>query len=359
MRLSGRLNRLLLVGVVVGGVAAGNAGAGVDKGLCHFTQARADIPANFGVDVCFDARNAILRNQLTLVLDASKSGDIGNPSREESDLGLAAAAERVHSHDRDIFLPGDKLTYPVGSGAGTLKVQNSKDNGFYAIATTIAAFFPGKPAAWVNSFTALVAELDADNAHYAKCIAGKNFLGQLGCEAIRARDVTFAAGRAGLSGSGNNLVQAILSPATWTKWVDANVHDLKASLGQSGVIRIAAESRQPQPAPSTPAPKPSTPRPSDTGSSPAIGSHFESWCVVAWPTAPLITTEGIQMTMSCDAVPESQYLFTEVAYGDPNLPISPEHARAYVIGQVVDVGESAYGYSELVVEASSVEVEGG
>lgn len=88
-----------------------------------------------------------------------------------------------------------------------------------------------------------------------------------------------------------------------------------------------------------------------------IGSHFDSECVVAWPTAPVTTSTSIQMTMSCDAVPESEFLFTQVDYGDPNLPVSPDHARAHVIGTIVDIATSAYGYKELVVQASSVQVQ--
>lgn len=78
---------------------------------------------------------------------------------------------------------------------------------------------------------------------------------------------------------------------------------------------------------------------------------------MAWPTAPVVTSDSIQMTMSCDAVPEDEYLFTEVVYGDPNLPITPDNSRAYVVGKIVDVATSAYGYKELIVQASSVKVQ--
>lgn len=361
MPVPGRLSFLLVLAAVGYGLLATDADAGLDPGLCHSTRARAAIPASFGVDACFDGSHAVLRNQLTLVLDASKTGDIGTPRRQESDIGLAADAVRRLSRDPAIFLPGDELTYPVGSGDGTLRIRGSSDNGSYAIATTIADFFPGKPAAWVNSFTTLVAELDDDYAKYQKCIAGKNWIGQLGCDAVRTRDVGFAVTRAGTSGFSTDLIEAILAPATWAKWADASVKDSKASLTESGLIRIAAAPADP-PRP-TPSPKPrpgpptSTSQPPPSEGSLAIGSSFESWCVVAWPTAPVISSEGIEMTMSCDAVPGDEYLFTEVFYEDPDLPVSPEHARAYVVGQVADVAHSEYGYDELVVEASSVKVE--
>jgi pimeloyl-ACP methyl ester carboxylesterase len=85
-----------------------------------------------------------------------------------------------------------------------------------------------------------------------------------------------------------------------------------------------------------------------------IGSAFDDECVVAWPTAPVRTSSEIDLTMSCAHVPESQYQFTYVAYGDPNLAITPSTGRVRVIGKVVDVAQSAYGYKELVVEASNI-----
>jgi hypothetical protein len=261
-----------------------------------------------------------------------------------------------------VFLPGDTLVYPVGSGAGTLVIRSSNDNGFYAMATTIADFFPGKPAAWVNAFTGLVAELNADYAEYRSCIAGKNWLEQLGCDAVRTRNVGFAVARAGVTGFSTNLIEDILSPVTWGKWVSATVKDSKASLTESGVIHIAAAPTAPSkpkpPKPKSPSAPTTTRAPAPTtGGSLTVGSSFASWCVVAWPSAPTITSSSIEMTMSCDAVPESEYLFTDVIYGDPNLPISPDHARAYVVGKIIDIARSEDGYSELVVQASSVKVQ--
>jgi hypothetical protein len=57
-------------------------------------------------------------------------------------------------------------------------------------------------------------------------------------------------------------------------------------------------------------------------------------------------------------VPESEYLFTVVTYGDPNLPICPDHPDASVVGTVSGTATSEYGYKELLVQASSVKVKG-
>jgi hypothetical protein len=407
---------------------------GLDRGLCHPVSARADIPSNFGVDACFDGSKLTLRNSITLVLNASKTGDVGNPTRRESDYGLAADAERLKSSDPDIFLPGDELVYPVGAGAGTVGIRSSTDNGFYAIATTIADFFPGKPNAIVGAFTAFVSEIDDDFTQYHTCLVGKNWFAQLGCRALLVRNVTFAAGRGVVSGGAKAALATILSAATWSKWVSVNVADVAASLHESGLIRIAPAAT-PSPTPArpklnsasscadweaasfaernayaatvspgvqldTPVPTGSThaafmygfigggcdraksrglapadvplsavlagnylpastatPSPSTPHVQPlSIGASFDSECVVAWPTAPVTTSTSIQMTMSCNAVPENEYLFTQVDYGDPNLPITPDHDQARVIGKIVDVATSGYGYRELVVEATSVQV---
>jgi hypothetical protein len=91
-------------------------------------------------------------------------------------------------------------------------------------------------------------------------------------------------------------------------------------------------------------------------SSLAIGSSFDSECIVAWPTAPSYTSQGVEMTMTCAAVPESQYLFTSVVYGDPNFKITPSTGYVRVQGKVVDVATSGYGFKELVVEANRVTI---
>jgi hypothetical protein len=62
--------------------------------------------------------------------------------------------------------------------------------------------------------------------------------------------------------------------------------------------------------------------------------------------------------MSCNHVPEGQYLFTDVIYDDPSLQPTPDSGTMHVIGRVVDVARSDYGYSELVVQASSVTILG-
>jgi hypothetical protein len=109
--------------------------------------------------------------------------------------------------------------------------------------------------------------------------------------------------------------------------------------------------------PSHPAPVATTQAPGSSGFTP--GDHFDDHCVIAWPTAPSYTSTSIQMTMSCEHVPENLYLFTQVVYGDPNLQPNPDTGEMHVVGTVIDVARSDYGYSELEVQASQVTIDGG
>ena len=237
-----RLTRtlLLLAAALASLMLAERARAGVNPGLCHSTTTRANIPSNFAVDACFDGASLTLCNSTELVLEVSASGSVGNASRTESDYGLAADAERLKTNDPNIFLPGDQLKFPVGPGQGSVSLRGSSDNGFYAIATTIADFFPGKPNAVMGAFTGLVSELDDDLSQYQTCMVGKNWLGQLGCKALRDRNVAFAVGRAVVNGGASAIVGAVLGPAEWTKWVNSNVGDVGCFLHDALTITISA-----------------------------------------------------------------------------------------------------------------------
>jgi hypothetical protein len=371
MRLSPRLVALARAGTLMAAIgvagliaATSPAVAGPAPGLCQMTTARGAIPSSFAVEACFDGAKLTLRNDIDVALGVVSKGDVGTPTRTKSDFGLAALATRLHSHDPNLLLPGDRLRFPIGTHAASARLVGSSAS-FYALATTIADFIPGKPNAVIAAFTTLVNELSADMAQYKNCLIGKNWLGQLGCETLRDRNVSFAIGRAGLSASAKTIVGTILSAATFSAWANAQPGQIKAIL-HSGSIRLSAVQPANVPAapevtttqPTTtpqPAPAPSTPT-QPTQQPLAIGSTFNDECVVAWPTAPVRTTASIEMTMSCAHVPESTYLFTHVIYNDPNLRITPNTGKIGVEGRVVDVARSEYGYKELVVQASNIQL---
>jgi hypothetical protein len=337
--------------------------AGPAPGLCQMNTSRGTIPANFAIEACTDAKNIYLHNNLTVALTVKASGNVGPAKRSESDYGLAADATRLNSNDPWILLPGDTVRIPIGPGAASFRVYDSPSAGFYALALTLQTFIPGSGPAVIGAFASLVSELNADFGQYEGCLASKNWLEQLGCDALLTRNVDFAFARAAVSAVATGALSAILAGVTFTKWLGAQVPNVEAVLG-SGTIVIAAA---PQVVPttttttsttSTTSPPATTNPTVPTAPSFATGSHFNDDCVIAWPTAPTYTNNSIEMTMSCDHVPEGQYLFTDVTYDDPSLQPTPDSGTMHVVGQVLGVARSDYGYSELEVQASDVTILG-
>jgi hypothetical protein len=140
---------------------------------------------------------------------------------------------------------------------------------------------------------------------------------------------------------------AIFRLGTWF----ADRHLIDAAFDMHVFPTIMHRPHTPKPAPpQTPTVAAPAPETSDL----APGSAFESQCVVAWPTAPTHTSQGIQMTMSCSGVPETKYLFTQVTYSNADFTITPSTGPVTVSGHVVDVARSEYGYSVLIVEADNI-----
>ena len=346
-------------------IDAPESSAGPAPGLCQMNTSRGAIPTNFGIEACTDAKNVYLHNNLTVALTVKVSGNVGAAKRSESDFGLAADATRLNSTDPWILLPGDTLRIPIGPGAASFRVYDSPSAGFYALALTLQTFVPGSGPAVISAFTALVSELNADFGQYEECLVGKNWLEQLGCDALLTRNVDFAFARAAVSAIATGALSAMLAGVTFTKWLGAQVPNVEAVLG-SGTIVISATPQVVAPTSTTttsttttttfpPAPTSTTLPPAPTF---ATGSHFSDDCVIAWPTAPSYTNNSIEMTMSCEHVPEDQYLFTNVVYDNPSLQPTPDTGTMHVVGQVVGVARSDYGYSELEVQASNVTILG-
>lgn len=355
----------MLLGVAavcaVAQTAGPSAHAGPAGGLCHMDSSRGTIPSRFAVEACFDGKALVLRNNLTLALTVDLKGDARRLGRRSSAFDLATDVTRLQSKDPSLLLPGDTLRISIGRGSASVGVRGSASGGFYAIATTADTFFPTgkkKTKAAFDAFTSFVHEVDDDFDKYNGCIQNRNWIDQIGCFEILTRDVYFAIGRAVLTGGAKGLAAALLSTATFVKWLDAQPEHVSRVL-RSPPIEFKADrqpvekSSKPPPTKPTAAPKPPPPPPPPTPTL-EVGSPFDDECVVAWPTAPTRTTDTIELTMSCDHIPD-EFLFAVVFYGDPDLDIHPD-TTAHVEGEVVDVAESDYGYQVLVVEASSIEL---
>jgi hypothetical protein len=131
-----------------------------------------------------------------------------------------------------------------------------------------------------------------------------------------------------------------------------------ASLVESAINRSDSVSWIAAPTTTTTAPPPTTSTTTtvSAGTRLAIGDLFNDYCVVALPTAPEVTQSAIIMTMTCQHVPEGEFQFTQVQYGDPNLAITPSTGEVHVTGRVVDIARSDYGYKVLVVNATHVDL---
>lgn len=86
-----------------------------------------------------------------------------------------------------------------------------------------------------------------------------------------------------------------------------------------------------------------------------IGAPFMQECSIAWPSAPVITSSAIQLTLQCSGVPANQFQLIVAVYPDPTLPVTPSTGTMLVSGSVADTGRSDAGIDYLVVQASTVE----
>lgn len=143
--------------------------------------------------------------------------------------------------------------------------------------------------------------------------------------------------------------------------------------GHQGTAELVAREVESALAPAA-APAPQTTSPARPGSTPPlappttsppplrdpaprfeIGSPFDAKCINAWPTAPSYTPTTITLTTTCTGV-SKQFLFVQVIYDDPDLPITPNTGQFRVRGRIVNTARSAYGYSTLIVQADRIDI---
>lgn len=141
--------------------------------------------------------------------------------------------------------------------------------------------------------------------------------------------------------------------------------------GSSGTVSSATtttvpalSSQEEPPVTSTPitepAPPPETSATTATTASRGYraGSRFSARCTIAWPSAPMRSASGTELTTTCSGVP-SRYQFVQVFYPDPDLDVTPAHPTMDVEGEVVDSARSELGYEVLAVRARRLTVVGG
>ena len=374
-----------------GSVRAG----GINAALCTSTPARIGVPQGIGFDACFDGARLYVKSTLDVVAQITATGDAKTYARVPDGTSLLAVSSAATFPDLTILLPGSTVVFDIGSGAaGISLVTDAADDLRYTIQKVVLAVLPvGTLHDASAALGALIDQLIASGPHYRDCLARNGTLGDIGCNAAAAYDVANAltvfasalglGGFKDLPGIVDKLVGVQALGADALSVAYRHVSDLDAwNTSRKELTLSAAGSPATDPPPSTAA-APTTTSTAAGGSTStttagatttqgsstlgtvppkkpiqplAIGSPFADTCVVAYPTAPQIGVDSIQMTTTCKGQPP-KYLFVEILYGDPQLAVSPTHPTIHVKGSVVDIVTSRYGYTTLVVQADTVTVD--
>ncbi|MCU1368213.1 MAG: hydrolase family protein [Ilumatobacteraceae bacterium] len=366
---------------------------GINAALCTSTPDRIGVPQGLGFDTCFDGARLYVKSTLDVVARITATGDAKIYARVPDGSSLLSLSSAATFPDLTILLPDSTVVFDIGSGeAGISLATDDTADLRYTIQKIVLAVLPaGTLHDASTALGALIDQLIASGPHYRECLARNGTLGDIGCNAAAAYDVAnsltvFASalglgGFTDLPGIVDKLVgvQALDTDALSAAYRHAA--DLDAwNTSRKALTLSAAGSPATDPPPSTAAAPTSTPARGSTtttavgatttqdsstlGTLPpkqpnqplAIGSPFTDTCVIAYPTAPQIGVDSIQMTTTCTGQPP-KYLFVEILYGDPNLAVSPTHPTIHVTGAVVDIVTSRYGYTTLVVQADTVTVE--
>lgn len=190
----------LVVTLAVVATAGGtvSAIAGPAPGLCKMNVSRGKVPASFPIDGCVSGGGIFVRDTLGIPVGVDVSGDTGRPRTTGAPLDEVAAAVTFATRpQRGLLVPGEIMFIPVGSGAASVTVRNVPSAAaVYVVAAGFGSLIPlhGGGTAVVN----LVGELTDVYLKYRNCVASAGTVTKVKCGALLARDVAFAAARAGI-----------------------------------------------------------------------------------------------------------------------------------------------------------------
>jgi uncharacterized protein (DUF697 family) len=345
--------------------------AGPSPGLCPMNTSRGAVPDDFAIDACVDGSGIWLRNQLKVAVRFTVAGDTGPPVAVHLDNGLAATATRHQYPDPLELLPGDIVRIPIGPGAASARLAASDAGGFYALATTLAAFSPlGFAGRVVNAFTAFVAEIADIYGRHADCLVGKNWIGQLGCFATLARDAAVAVARASAIGLGGAVLATIVSTVTFLGFVDAQPQAVQKLLKSNPMLSQAAITVLPSPSspPSThdttnpPPSSPEQPASSSISLSQGGPAPFGSWYSVSLSGfAP-----GSQVTVTCRDSVDPEGFWTQTfaidgggTAGDSTLCYSADGPDHWVTSDGVESNHVSWSAAPPPPPSSSISLSQG
>ena len=125
----------------------------------------------------------------------------------------------------------------------------------------------------------------------------------------------------------------------------------------AGVVESRLHGQRPAPSDDATTPTSDTVAPTVRSSEPHfdVGEDFDSTCTIAWPFAPSRGVESVSFRTTCLGIP-AQFLFVDITYADPDLPVSPSRPRMRVRGTIEDISRSEIGFTVLVVRADEIDI---
>jgi hypothetical protein len=255
----------LLVGAPFTLAAPAPVAAGPAPGLCAGDATRGTVPADFALDACVNGTGVWVRNNLTIPVHLATSGSAGTPAPISLNQTVAAVVTRIKHPEPLQLMPSDLVYIPAGAGNMTVTIASTDAGGLYALALTASTFIPAGAAVQVYQAGAeFVTEIADVYGQYRDCLVGKNWIGQLGCDALLTRNVTFAIGRGVANGLAKGLLNVFLTTGAFLKWADTQVPDVASIIHGSRTISLSPALPPATPPPATPPPAkppPATPPP--------------------------------------------------------------------------------------------------
>lgn len=224
-------------------MAGQNAIVGPASGLCSMNTRRGAVPANFALDACVDGSAIVLHNQLSVPVTISYTGNSGSIVSLASDGSVAAMITRVRYPDPSVMLPGDTVRIPIGSAAASVSIKDTDAGGFYALATTLAAFLPlGVGVRVYEAVATGIAEMIAAHLEYQNCMATSNWIGQIGCEAKRTAAITYSFGKMVVVGVAKGALGLLLDVGQWFSFIDKQVPSIQTIANSERTLTQSAVS---------------------------------------------------------------------------------------------------------------------
>lgn len=315
--------------------------AGPDTTLCRSSTTRATIPDTFPLQACFDGNKLVVVNPLGFPVIVSVTGNgVGQAVRVPKLGGTipSAVLSILGPHTPNLVPPGYQIAVPVGAGEAKVSLSTTPDlTRGYAVIKIIWNYLPVGESA--KAIADLVSELTDVSEQHTNCRNTNNNWGDIGCDALLYRNITFAVARAGIQGGVAGSLKTLIDSAAWSN--AATQDALKARNGVSAFTIKAAPAPQ---APKLPPAQSNQPPPSNlpvvTNNPPSPAPNHTQPLPPPPVTAPAPTPPSRTITV------QNKYLVGASGMAEDSIPAylsSRMEPRCRVNGCMLDGTEMASG----------------